>query len=286
MVIKRVLIGLVLVALQGCGADSTTNRTLADNDLHMLVDVQGPVSVKREGWNTYAPALFGTSLRYGDLLRLEGSAQATVACADLTVATVPAGTNALPCKVVQAVLVQNGSLINPTRSVPSGEFPLVVTPRKTKLLNPRPTLRWTPVTGATSYTVTVRGSNVNWSTDVISGTEVVYPGAAPPLMPGLTYKVIVVAGNRSSDEEALPDLGFTVLKIDEATTVRERETKIRSLGLSGAATGLLVANLYVTNGLTAEAIELLEGLSSASPEPAVLRSLGDLYLALGLNRLA
>jgi hypothetical protein len=285
-VINRVLIGLVLVGLVGCGSTPPTVRTPADNSVHFLVAAQGVVSVKREGWSAYAPALFGTTLHYGDLLRLDASAQATVVCADLTVANVPSGANGVPCKVAQPVLVYNGSLVNPTRSVPSGEFPLVVTPRKTKVLNPHPTLRWTPVGGATSYTVSVRGSNVNWSTTVTSGTEVVYPANAPALVSGSTYKVIVVAGNRSSEEETLPGLGFTVLKSDETTTVREGETKIRGLGLADAPTRLLLANLYATQGLTAEAVEQLEALSNTSQEPAVLRSLGDSYLTLGLNRLA
>jgi hypothetical protein len=282
-VIKRALIGLVLVGLVGCG---TMPPTAVNNGVHFLVVAQGSVSVKRERWSTYAPALFGTILHYGDLLRLDGSAQATVVCADLTVANVSGGTNGLPCKVVQPVLVHNGSMVNPTRGTPSGEFPLVVTPRKTKLLNPHPTLRWTVVPGATSYTISVRGPNVNWSTTVTSGTEVVYPANAPALVPGSTYKVIVVTGNRSSEEETLPGLGFTLLKSDETTTVLEGETKIRALGLADAPTRLLLANLYASQGLTAEAIEQLEALSGTSQEPAVLRSLGDLYLTLGLNRLA
>lgn len=284
--IKRVLIGLVLAGLLGCGATPPTARTPADNGVHFLVAVQGPVSVKREGWSAYAPALLGTTLRYGDLLRLEGSAQATVVCADLTVANAARGANGVPCKAAQPVLVYNGSLVSPTRGAPSGEFPLVVTPRKTKVLNPHPTLRWTPVGGATSYTVSVRGSNVNWSTTVTSGTEAVYPADAPALAPGSTYKVIVGAGKRTSEEETLPGLGFTMLTSDEATTVRQGEARIRALGLPDTPTRLLIANLYAAQGLTAEAVEQLEALSATSQEPAVLRSLGDLYLTLGLNHLA
>src|SRR5262249_42798805 len=155
------------------------------------------VSVKREGWSAYAPVLFGTALHYGDLLRLDGSAQATVVCTDLTLATVPSGVGGIPCPVGREPngpgLVYDGSLVNPTRSNPSGEFPLVVAPRKTNLLDPRPTLRWTPVAGVTTYTVSVRGPKVSWSTEVTSGTEVAYPGNAPALVAGATYKVTVVA---------------------------------------------------------------------------------------------
>jgi hypothetical protein len=254
--------------------------------VHLVVAVQEPVSVKREGWSAYAPVLFGTSLHYGDLLRLDGSAQTTVVCTDLTLARAASGVGGVPCPVAQPVLVYDGSLVNPTRSNPSGDFPLVVAPRKTNLLDPRPTLRWTPVAGVTTYTVSVRGPNVTWSTEVNSGTEVVYPDTAPALVRGATYKVTVVAGNRSSDEESLPGLGFTLLKDNEAKPVREAETKIRALGLPDTPTRLLVANLYASKELYTEAIAQLEGLATTSQEAAVPRTLGDLYLTLGLNRLA
>jgi hypothetical protein len=287
--LKRALLCLMLFVLLGCTGASPnypaayTQLATSDRDVHLVVVVQGELSVKRQGWSTYAPALPGTVLHYGDLLRLDGSAQATVVCADLTIASVPGGVSGIPCKVDRPVLVYDGSLVNPTRSIPSGDFPLIVTPRKTKLLDPHPTLRWTPIAGATSYQVSVRGQGVNWSTDVNSGTEIAYPADAPALVAGATYKVIVVAGTRSSEEETLPGLGFTLLKPEEAAVVRDAEARIHALGLPGEPTRLLLANLYASQGLYAEAIEQYEALSSTAQEPAVLRSLGDIYLTLGLN---
>lgn len=284
--INRMLLCLALFGLLGCTGAPPTAPATSDRDAHLVVAVQGELSIKRQGWSTYAPALLGTVLHNGDLLRLDGAAQATVVCADLSIASVPGGVGGVPCKVARPVLVYDGSLVNPTRGIPSGDFPLVVTPRKTKLLNPHPTLRWTPIAGATSYQVSVRGQGVSWSAEVSSGTDTAYPADAPALVAGATYKVVVAAGGRSSEEETLPGLGFTLLKPDEAAAVRDAEAKIRALGLPDEPTFLLQGNLYVSQGLYAEAIEQYAAISSTSQEPAVQRSLGDVYLTLGLNRLA
>jgi hypothetical protein len=291
--INRMLLCLLVFGLLGCTSvpptepvTSSNQAALSDRDAHLVVAVQGELSVKREDWSSYASARLGTVLRNGDLLRLDGSAQATVVCADLTMVSVPGGVSGVPCKVARPVLTYGGSLVNPTRSIPDSDFPLIVTPRKTKLLNPHPTLRWTPVAGATSYQVSMRGQGMNWSTDVSSGTEIAYPGDAPALVAEAAYKVIVVAGTRSSEEETLPGLGFTLLEPDEATAVRDAEAKIRALGLPDEPTRLLLANLYAGQGLNAEAIEQLEALSTTTQEPTVLRSLGEVYLTIGLNRLA
>ncbi len=112
--------------------------------------MQGDAAVKRAGWRDYAPALFGAPLRRGDLLRLGSAGSATVACADLKLATVEGGVSGYPCQTApRTPLVYEGTLLNPTRGDGgSGDAPLVISPRKTKLLNPRPVLRWQPVPGA------------------------------------------------------------------------------------------------------------------------------------------
>ena len=108
--------------------------------------------MKRAGWRDYAPALFGAPFRRGDLLRLGSAGRATVACADLKLATVEGAVSGYPCQTApRTPLVYEGSLLNPTRGDNgNGDYPLVVSPRKTKLLNPRPMLRWQPLPGAKS----------------------------------------------------------------------------------------------------------------------------------------
>lgn len=286
----RLLFALALaLALTACAADQpgATPASATAGSVHFVVAIQGDMSVKRLGWSAYAPASFGMILRDGDLVRLDGPSQATVACSDLTVSTSRAGVSSVPCKVSKPVLVYGNSLIVPTRAdAPLLDIPIVLAPRKTKVLAERPIVRWAAVSGASTYSVTVRGPNLNWSGSVTGKTETVYPDNAPPLAAGQSYKVSVSAGARTSDQETTPGLGFTVLKADEAQAVRAGEERIRRLGLSDAATRLLLANLYASLGLNADAIDLMESLARSSHEPTILRSLGDLYLKVSLNRMA
>jgi len=281
-----VLFGLLSMLL-GCGAPQPTPARSAGSGTEsgLIVDVQGDAAVKRAGWRDYAPALFGAPLRRGDLLRLGSAGNATVACADLKLSTVEGGVSGYPCQTApRTPLVYEGTLLNPTRgdSV-DDDTPFVISPRSTKLLNPRPVLRWQSVPGVKTYKVSLQG--VNWATEVSGANELPYPESAPALQPGVTYRPVVMAGDRSSSEEPSANLGFSVLGAEEAKAVKEAEARIRTLGLTETGAALLIANVYATNGLYAEAIEGLERLRGTQ-EPAVLRLLGDLYISTGLNRLA
>ena len=259
-----------------------------EDGLHMLAAVQGKVEVKRKGGSGYVPGTVGMAVRRGDLVRLDGSAQAKVVCADLKQHELPAGRlSGIPCDGARPVLrASDGSLLNPTRAGEADGIPVVVAPRRTKLLDPRPVLRWEPMPGVDAFKVGVRGPEVDWSTDVRGATSAAYPQDAPALKPGATYKVVVVANGRSSEEASEPGLGFTLLGAEEAQAVRGEAERIRSLGLDGNAEKLLIAHLHASHGLDAEAIALLEELAMGSKVPAALRALGDLYGRAGLYHLA
>lgn len=252
--------------------------------LHVIVEAEGGVEVKRRGSSGFAVAGVGTSVRRGDLLRLESAARATVACADLSVHELPAGRlSGVPCPdAAPEILVHEGSLLNPTRSDPPEGVPVVISPRRTRVLSPRPRLRWAPMDEVSAFEVAVRGPGVDWSAEVEGATSIVYPEDAPALAPGETYKVIVVAAGRSSEEGSEPGLGFTLLAADEAESVREAADRILALGLPEAAANLLIAHLYAGHGLDAEAIELLEEVSGDAGPPPLLRKLGELYWRAGL----
>ena len=197
------LLVLLVLSLAACGgagstkvAPSTGNAAAGGDQDGIIVTVQGDASIKRAGWQNYAPAFFGAPLRKGDLLRLAASARAVVACADLKLTELPAGVSGFPCETgaSQGALVYAGRLASPTRGEPStGEYPVVVSPRKTKLLEPRPALRWTAVPGATAYRVSLQGTD--WSTAIDGATETAYPADAPALKPGTAYRLVVEAGN-------------------------------------------------------------------------------------------
>jgi len=158
----------------------------------------------------------------------------------------------------------------------------------TRLLSPHPVLRWTPVKGIADYHVIVRGMNFYWSR-VYPGTEINYPDSAPPLEAGVDYKLIVEtrgSNNRSSSEEPGLGLGFAMLSSKERKTVLEEEGQIENLGLPVGPTQFLIAHLYATHGINAEAIERLEGISNTFKVAAVARLLGDLYMKVALPRQA
>jgi hypothetical protein len=202
--------------------------------LNLAVFIQGQVSIKRKGWTRYAPVVFGTSVRPGDLLHLDDSSRAKVVCSDLTLHDIASGYTGVPCSSSQPLLQSvDGSMVNVTRGPPSdGSFPIVLSPRRTKLLSPRPVLRWTPVPGAAAYTVIVRSVNLDWSPPVRpSAAEMVYPEKAPQLEAGVDYKLIVKTGDRTSADEPGLGLGFSVLSSKDRKVVEKEQRKIADLGL-------------------------------------------------------
>jgi hypothetical protein len=282
---------LVLVA---CNTTQPTSIPPADDSAHLLIVVQGPVNVKRAGRSEYAPGMFGMVLHRGDLLRLDGDAQAKVACADLTLADAASGTGSVPCKMGQGIIADpaTGSRVSAARSNIPSDIPIVIAPRRTRILNARPTLRWSPMPGIDTFKVSIQKNDTVWNTDISGQTQVAYPANAPALTTGQTYKVVVQAGERSSEDKLIPDLGFTVAPPNEVSEIREAESKIKALGLAEGPTEYLIAVLYATrkpevrDNFNAEAIERLENLVASFKEPAVLRMLGDLYLKIGVLSLA
>lgn len=252
---------------------------------HTLIGIDGNVSLKRTGWRDYVPAAFGAPLRRGDLLRVNGGGRAQVVCADLTLQEVRTGISGVPCPEDAPLLTYRGSLIAATRASSGDGYPVLIAPRQTKLLGVHPVIRWLLPRAATSATVTVTGSGLNWST-TIQGASVTYPRDAPALLRGRTYRVAIVSSSRSSDEEGQPGTGFTIASEDDARRMERRVEAVRGLRLPRTANALLVARLYDAEGFIAEAIETLEAVSPGAAEPALMRDLGGLYLAAGLTRLA
>ncbi|MBW8847265.1 MAG: hypothetical protein JF607_20055 [Burkholderiales bacterium] len=232
----------------------------AAQDAHLLVATRGAVLLHRAGWTMNAPTGPGAALRRGDLVSVPVGGLATVACADLTLRELPPGRfSGLPCAVPdKTALLFEGSLIAATRGDDSDELPFVVAPRRTRLLSPRPVLRWSVPNGAGSVTVTVKGPGVSWSANAPAGsTSLTYPADAPALQPGGSYRVSIAAAGRSSDEAADAGMGFTLLTELAAAEVRAGLDRINALKLAPDAARLLAAHFLATKGLAAEAIEQL-----------------------------
>jgi hypothetical protein len=278
-------------------------KSSAQSDDHVITDIKGKLSIKRMRWSKFAPAYIGMSVGNGDTFRLDApDSKGSVTCSDGSTRPVDHNLLKLQCANVAR---DNKPVLPPSHNrrrvgkVRGGsevvnEYPILVSPRMTKLLNPTPLIRWLPAKNATSYKVSVfDGTKEIWSVTVDNATQVRYP-SDPKLsfVPGKTYSVVIDAGDdRLSTREKMINLGFSLLPPEEAKKVREAETRIRDLHLPDATTRLLVSELYAdwadpnvreAKALTAEAIELLEGLGDTT-ETAVVRQLADLYLTIGVN---
>lgn len=276
---------LLVVLLVACSSPAPQASAPASGGVPaaLIVGVEGETALKRQGWRDYAPAMLGTVLRRGDLVRAATSGKAVVACSDLSLSELSGGVKGYPCRTEgPAPIAYQGGLVNATRGDPNADYPLVLSPRKSKILNDRPLLRWEAYGGASSYKVSIQGTG--WQTEV-GTTELQYPANAPALVPGQGYRLIVEADGRSSAEEAGPGLGFSLLPIAEAEQVRADEARARALGLGDEATRLLVANLYAGHQMYAEALGVLND-GAAPSQPALARLTGDLYLTVGLVRRA
>jgi tetratricopeptide (TPR) repeat protein len=164
--------------------------------------------------------------------------------------------------------------------------PYIISPRASKLLDNAPILRWND-TGGGPYSVEVRGGDLSWRQEEVAQSELAYPGE-PALEPGVFYLLVVEDGQgRSSQDEGLKGLGFSLLEETEAGRVRADAERISGLGLSSEAQALALARLYAGHGLIAEAVEILEGLvEEGSQQAAVHQALADLYGEVGLSLLA
>jgi len=293
---QSALTRFVVVLLQSScwlvGSNPLVAQTDSPDPTNLVVAIHGRASFKRQGWTKYAAIVFGTGLQEGDLLDLGESSSAKVVCSDLTLHDVPMGIGAIPCPTSRVALQrQDGSLIRATRGWPNdGSSPILLSPRKTKLLSPYPTIRWTPVKGATTYHVSIRGLHFSWTSDSTIATTLVYSDKTPRLKPGLEpggdYKVTVVADGRGISDEPGFGLGFSIIGTKEKDIVFQERRQIEHFNLPDGPTRFLIAHLYANHGLNAEAIDLLEEISQTFKVAAAKRLQGDLYMKVGLPRQA
>jgi hypothetical protein len=249
----------------------------------MVVFIRGDVQVIRFNGRLIRPTT-GTRIYPGDRLQTTQTGQVLVQCTDLTTQSVSASQNQLNrCPEVSEQSNCPGIIECPHRGNEiawnNAQIPYIISPRRTKLLNNKPTLRWNPVPGANSYTVSVEGEDANWTTRV-NDTQVIYGGE--PLKPGGYYLLIVETntGASSLDEPVRPrGLHFSLLDEDRAKHVRAEAQQIAQHKWTDQTKALALANLYIKNGLISEAVEKLEVLAEGGLETApIYRTLGDLYL--------
>lgn len=253
-----------------------------------IVEVRGAVQLKRRSWSGYRPTTVGTLLYSGDLLQPSAEAVVRVRCtADNQLRSVSAG--------VPSSINNYCSLPRPLRpqcpgyDCPRGNtaslnqnIPYILSPRRTLILTDKPLFRWNGVTGATLYTVRLKGAGWEWLTTV-NGTEAAYTGDQP-LQLGVYYSLVIETdAGRSSLEEDVPGLGFKLLDNPERRQVQSAVSQVETAELNEEAKALSLTDLYLKYGLKADAIDTLETLvQKNSKTPAVYQTLGELYWQLAL----
>lgn len=258
-----------------------------------IIQASGEVQLMRQDGRTIRPTA-GTPIYPGDKLQTAQNGQLTIQCADFGIKSIAPGENQLNSCLLAKKKSQDCSpdLVKcPDRgdgriNWNSAPIPYIISPRRTKLLDRKPILRWNPVAGATSYKLSLRenGAKLNWEMTV-SGTEVAYPGE-PPLKPGASYKLIVETNTGISSESAVGegDIEFSLLDDKEVAKVKEEVGAIDNQVTNESAQKLAISNVYLNASAIAEAREILEILLKMGGEtPPIYRALGNLYLEkLGL----
>jgi hypothetical protein len=253
---------------------------------NLLISVEGDVYLRRVDWIGDLPARFGTKVNSGDQIKVATGAKASLFCGDTTLwpdnpKVLSEGyEGGIPCPLSQTL--ESGPLA-PVKIEDYTLVPYILSPRATKILTTTPKLRWHPISGVTTYTVMIRGAGeILWQTEVTTA-ETQYPKDGPALVPGVPYKLVVEADNGNSSElEKKPDLGFFLLSSKEVSAVQTLRARIEAMGSDAKTTQFLIAILYSSLGLRADAIEVCEQLVSSSVEPAVHRLMADLYLQVQL----
>ncbi len=289
--IASILTILLLFSVSHTGAVHASSRPSADAVLNLLVATDAGVRLKRERWTSWRPVLVGADLFPGDLIEPEKGARAIVLCGDLTIWPAPPGVKSgvnNGCPTPREPMLKRGkALIVKTRGATDPRVPFIISPRKTRLLDGAPTLRWNASPGVSRYTVSVmKDGAVHWRTET-DRTRIAYPGK-PPLEPGETYLLVVNAENgKSSRDEGGVGLGFKMLRPEEGRRVREIRGKLAGIKLPEHARSFTLARFYAGYSLRAEAIEILEKMIEAGAEvPAVERVVAVFYQQLGLPLLA
>ena len=249
-----------------------------------ILSIQGEVQIRRSGGRQFR-ATAGTPIYYGDRFLTAAGGQVVLQCNDLRIMPAGAEGNNL-CPFVQETAECNPEAYEcPKRGNDIAlmeKIPYVISPRRTALLDSRPNLRWHPVAEASHYTATLlkNGTEEVWSEET-TATEINYPSDSPALEPGVEYILVVETDTEafSLDAPTLPGgVGFRLLDEEKAEEIRAAKAEIQNLDLDETAKALALAFLYSENGLTAEAIAILESLAASTTDSSPIHhQLGNLY---------
>ncbi|TAF00022.1 MAG: hypothetical protein EAZ79_03960 [Oscillatoriales cyanobacterium] len=289
------LIAIDILPHPHLGSDANLSKISANNPIispaiaattripnGQILNISGEVQLQRQDGRNVRPSA-GTPIYPGDKLQTSQTGQITIQCADLGIKSIKAGENQLNSCLLASDKSKDECNKNLIRCPDRGDdqivwnnapIPYIISPRRTKLLGNKPTFRWNPVAGATSYRLSIleNKAKLNWEMTV-NGTEAVYPGE-PALKPGFKYRLIVEANTGVSSESPLEegDTEFRLLDEKEVEGVKDAVGTIEQQVPNAASQKLAIAQIYLSKNLIAEAPiyrmlgEMYQGRSQLMPQ--------------------
>ncbi|NER78981.1 MAG: tetratricopeptide repeat protein [Leptolyngbya sp. SIO1D8] len=259
--------------------------------LARIHSVDGTVYLKRAEWSEFTAVSAGTALYGDDLLKPDLNSTVVITCPDGERSDNPP-TPGLENSVNESCPGTPRSDVRPDFGVSEVwggsdlSIPFVLTPRTDFVLSATPTLRWNPVSGATTYTValtTPQGTVWQVTTDQAT---LPYPENEPELMADSTlYELLVTvdAGTASTDEGL--DLKFIRIFGSDVSAAEAEIAQVQAMDLPDDIKILvLVEEVYPKYSLTGEAIsDLLTLIEDCTETAHIYRLLGDLYVKSGLQ---
>lgn len=270
--ITGVLLGLIVLStidpvLAACGGSQ-----------HRVLKVDGNVKVKR-GRNI-VKAYSGLGLKNNHRLVLPSGAKVEIYCSNAQIQEISSRGEHRVSDLCDSARSNNNCPI--ARDPEDPNSPYLISPRNTKINELEPLLSWHPVEGTTSYRVEIR--RAKWSTET-EGTVVRYSGAEM-LQPGKRYKVTITAYEGEKDI-AVSSASFTILSEEESQQLEVAAKELEKQFAERQVLALALINLYREYKLYADAIEVLQWLTSEGQQgAAVYQLLGQTYLDVSLYGLA
>jgi hypothetical protein len=253
--------------------------------INLLSEVKGDVKIQRKGTKPQK-IIAGKLVQITDVLILGRKSSVKVTCENGTLWNLKTDGS---FKVAEgcgskgrAILKQSKTDRIKTRSL-NKSVPYIISPQNTVITEAKPLLKWNPVAGSKTYTVSVTGPNLRWEIST-EKSQFLYGG--PELQSGSRYRVTVTTENGAS---SVTDrvTGFSRLDSDSVRQITEDAKILKRLDLSEEAQVLALAHLENGNELYAEAIDRLEQwLKKGNKSAAGYKLLGDLYWQIGLPGLA
>ncbi len=259
--------------------------------------VKGEVKVARDGDVQNAEYLaVGTQLSAMDVLLVGDSVDYTarILCPNLTVQNARfnefTSLRAL-CGQVQDDdrVLRAGSGLQSKLGGSALDVPYVISPRYTKLLS-LGSISWNALHNVTGYTVYVCNfDETNCLKKYVRNPFLQLTDEDKEAFEkDVNYKVTVIPDSgKYSVSDPGGDLGFKIVSKEEAKVIRADVSLINSINsLNDDEKAVALAEVYAANAFNQDAIKVLKNTSQHSKNPYFNRRLGELYLKIGLNRLA